>query len=513
MLTKGDANARMRKKSTVTLLVLVVICGLLSFVGTGATASSKTLVVSWAEEMLSLNPVTTQTTVLAVLVPQIWDPLVTRDPKTLELKPALATSWKQVDATTWEFKLRKGVKFHDGQPFDATSVKFTFDTLLTADWAKFQTYLWSQIERVEVIDDYTVRIVTKEPYGPLLANLTMGAMLPPKGFDVKKLERHPIGTGPFQFVEWVRGQKLVLRANPDYWGGKPASDRIIFYPIPENSTRMSAFKKGEVHIVFPVIAEEIPSLQANPSLKVLRVLSCDTHVLSLGGKHNEVFNNPKVREAINIAINRKAICDHILGGEGEFPRSILSPGVFGFNPNLPPIPYDPERAKKLLSEAGYSDGFKAEIIVPGSWFPKATDAAVAISADLAKIGIDAKVKIMDASIAWDTLHAGKFDMFFNSWATMTLDADHNLYRNFHSSSCRENWGDPEVDRLVELGRSAQNMEARKQAYWDLQEYIWKAPYRLPLYHTVHVWGVNAKVRNFAPLPSMVMYLKDVYVED
>jgi len=472
---------------------------------------------AWYEENLTMDPtMTTMTPTLVLIRPCMFNSLVKQDPEG-KIVPDLAESWKSVNPLTWEFKLRKGVKFHNGEPFNAEAVKFTFERLKDPKRASIQAFLWGPVQTVKILDEYTVQIINDKPNGPMIRNLAIGCMLPPKAYDQDKFGTEPIGTGPFVFKEWVRGQKLVMEANKDYWGGPPKAKKITYFPIPEEATRIAALRKGDLDVTFTVPVDQVKLLEGDEKIKMEKILSCDTHVLSIGGKETKLFEDHRLRQAASYAINRQAMIEKILYGFAQMPRSVISPMVFGFNPNLPPGPvtYDVEKAKSLMKAAGKEAGFEAELMYVNGSLPKIADLALAVAADLQKIGITCKVRVFpDFAVGGTFLQPGKFDMFYNSWTTYTLDADMPFWRNWHSSNSREGTGKydygKDLDALIEKGRYSLDEKERQEAYYKAQEYMWNFPTRMALYHSMDVWGVRANVKNFKPTASRIVDMFQVY---
>jgi ABC-type transport system substrate-binding protein len=315
-------------------------------------------------------------------------------------------------------------------------------------------------------------------------------------------------------VQWDRNQSLVMDANPDYWGGPPKNRRITYFPIAEEATRIAGLRRGDLDIIFTVPVDQVQTLEGDADVDVVTLLSCDTHVLSIGGSGRAPYNIHQVRQAIDYAIDRDALINGILNGFAEIPRSVISPMVFGFNPNLPPHPHDPERAKALLAEAGMAAGFDAELQCVHGSLPKIEDLALTVANDLAQIGINARVTVHpDWAVGSPFLQQGNFDMFYNSWTTYTLDADMPFWRNWHSSVSREGVGkydySKDLDALLLTGRSSLDESVRQDAYNKAQVYMWDFPTRLALYHSEDIWGVRSNVHDFKPTASRILDLTQV----
>lgn len=440
----------------------------------------------------------------------LYEPLIVRNAEG-KLEPRLAVSWEPIDETTWEFKLREGVTFHNGEPFNAEAVKYTVEKYLDPEVAAPAAFFFTMIESVEVVDDYTVRIHTKEPFGALLANLPMLNIMPPKAGEETDLNVNPIGTGPFKFVMWKKGDRFEMEANKDYWGGSPKLERVVFRPIIEASTRVAALLTGEADVVYTVPVEELSTVQADPNVDVIVVPGVDTVNITMGGK-NAPWNDKRVRLAIWYGIDIKTIVDTVVGDAGELAESFTAPLVFGYNDELPFREYDPEKAKELLAEAGYPDGFSADFVTPAGFYPKGEEVAEAVAEYLKEIGVEVQVKPTEMGTAWSILDSEDFDMFLAGWAAMTLDGDFAFYRNFHSSQSREHYNNPEVDRLLDIGRSSTDQAEREAAYKEAQVRMYEDAPRIPLYHPTSIYGIRKDVKNFPTRSDEFMPLQDVNIE-
>lgn len=323
------------------------------------------------------------------LVDHLADTLV-RFEKPGKIVPSLATSWKLIDDTTWQIKLRRGVKFHNGEPFDAESVKFTVETITDKKIKARTARNYGFIKKVEIVDSHTVNVITNGPFPITLNNLSQLHMLPPRLIREKGLgayRRTPIGTGPYRFAEHVKDDHVTLVANKDHWRGAPEIDRIIYRPIKEAATRVGALLAGEVDIIVNVPPEMIPDIEKSARAEVKSVPSARVFLMGMSNLDPKLPTaNVKVREAINYAIDRDSLNQNIFGGHGA-PASWINPDTFGFDDSIKPIKPDLARARKLLAEAGYPNGFSVKLDTPNGRYLKDKELAEAISGQLAKVGI------------------------------------------------------------------------------------------------------------------------------
>ena len=366
---------------------------------------------------------------------QVFDHLIKRDHKQ-RMRPGLATSWKAVDDTTWEFKLRKGVRWHDGSPFTADDVVFTINRIeagVPKSPSSFATF--TSGKTVIRVDDYTLRVKTEKPY-PLMPNdLATFAIVSKKHGDGATTEDYnsgkvAVGTGPYTFKEWHRADRLVLEGNTEYWGGKPKWDKVVYKPIKAGPSRIAALLTGDVDMIDKAPTTDIAALRENPKVVVIQVSSnrvifftpdSNRHI-SPHVKNNDgtpAFPNPlrkwEVRKAISMAINRQAIVDRVMEGAAIPASQLLPEGFFGFNPDLKFEPYDPEGAKRLLAKVGYPDGFRLTVHGPNDRYVNDAKVTEAVAQMLTKVGIKCEVVTLSKSVYFTrgTQLKYSFGMFSN----------------------------------------------------------------------------------------------------
>src|SRR5947207_1363565 len=327
--------------------------------------------------------------------------LLTRDPQTMELKPLLAESWRNVSPTTWEFKLRKGVKFHNGEDFNGECVKFTLERIVNSKLNTLGklTFPPSFGPEVTVVDPYTVRIVTKVP-DPLVATRMAAesmSMAPAKGlaeYKEKFVTDKFIGTGPFKLADNVVGDRVVVDANPGYWGTKPPSPRIAWQVIPDAATRVAALQRGDIDVMLNLPIPLLASVESDPKLRVYSELSSLTHVLLLDTKEDTPLRDKRVRQALNMAIDRSAIIKNLYAGRGRLLNGVAGPN-WGNGMDPGPYPYDPAGAKKLLAEAGHPNGFELPFSQSIGRWTLAEETAQVIAGYWDKIGVKTKLQTLE----------------------------------------------------------------------------------------------------------------------
>ncbi len=434
----------------------------------------------------------------AQVVDNIFDTLVKRD-QNEQLIPGLATSWSQINDTTWEFKLRQNVSFTNGEPFNAAAVKYSIDRVLNPDHnAPTASYI-STIKEVKVIDDYTVHVITKkvDPLIPTRFNRYPTEIVPPKYAEEagqEKFAQNPVGTGPYKFVKWEKGTNVQLEANPNYWGGAPAVKKVTFRSIPEASTRVSALLNGEVDIITAVSPENREKIESSSTARLSTVERAGNTVYVGFKTENTPFSNKKVRQALNYAIDAKSIVDNVLQGAAVQTNSLIGPKDFGYAGEFDGYAYNPEKAKQLLAEAGYPNGFSATLDTV-SWYIKNTDVAQVIAEQLKQVGVNIKVNNVESSVYRTLVPSGKqSDMYVLGWSsTNTLDADAAIYAILHSGESYSTYNNPSVDAKLDEARSTSDAERRKALYKEIQEEVLEDAPRIFLYQENQYYGVSKKL--------------------
>jgi len=379
----------------------------LTLLATAMAQPSGTLVVSLASDPVSLFLPRAPDRTAANVSWSLYDSLVWIDDEG-ELVPALAERWEvSEDGTAYTFHLRRGVVFHNGEPFNAESVVATWQTGKDPSNPYASTY--AQVNSVEILDNYTVRLTTPEPNAIFLTELAMSwGMVPPnyiREVGIDGFERRPIGTGPFRFVSRTIGDRVVLEANPDYWrAGLPKVERLIFRVIPDASTRLAAIQTGEVHIANRLTADHVAILANNPEVEVVTYLNDRVYYVgfkNIGAGVGTPLEDVRVRQALNYATNRPGIVQAIFGGHANLIAGFIVEGNLGFDPALmQPFPYDPERARALLAEAGYPDGFEIAMGCPTDGYVNINEVCLAIQRSLAQIGVEVRLEFVTTGRFW-----------------------------------------------------------------------------------------------------------------
>ena len=449
----------------------------------------------------------------------IFDRLVHTNEKQ-QLGPGLAVSWKPLSDTVWEFKLRQGVKFHDGSPFTADDVLFTFERAPNVEASPSSFALYTKGKTLKKIDDFTIHITTERPY-PLMPNdvSTLNIVSKKHGEGAKTADynsgKAAIGTGPYKFVEWVPGDRLVLEKNPDYWGEKAAFDHVVFKPINSDPTRVAALLAGDVDMIDLVPTADIAHLKANPDVVLSQGVSNRVIYLHLdhdrddspfvtgtGGKNP--LKDLRVRKAISKAINRPAIVEKVMEGVAIPAGQLLPEGFFGVSPNLKVEAYDPEGAKKLLAEAGWGGGFGLTLHGPNDRYINDDKIAQAIGQMLTRVGIKAKIETMPRSVYFSRASRGgpdktpEFSFMLVGWGAGTGEASSPLKSLLHTydkargfgASNRGRYSNPEVDKIVEDALATVDDAKREKLLQKATEIAINDLGIIPLHYQVNTWATR-----------------------
>lgn len=436
--------------------------------------------------------------------------------------PALAESWDvSEDGTAYTFHLRQDVTFHNGEPFSADAVAFSWErgSRPEMQWSD----RWQRAQSVEKIDEYTVRVTTDAP-DPLLLKVMaqQWAMVPPKYIEEvgeQGFTEHPVGTGPFMFEEWTKGDRIVYKANPNYWEeGLPKVETLIFRPIPESATRVAAIQTGEVDIVTRLSAEEAQSLLGLPNVKVIRYPIDRVFYIAFNNLTTGVdqpTEDPLVRQAMNYAVDRQAIIDALFGGYAKLATGLIASPDLGYDEDLAPYPYDPEKARELLAEAGYPDGFEMDFACPSGAYTNFEQVCEAVAGYLDDVGIKTSLEFMESSRYWDLEAEKKLPpLFGDSWSERSGEALPRLIGALGGwDASFSSWSDPEIDRLLEeIGQTVDD-EKRAELYTELHHYMYENPPFIYLYEPVTFEAISTQVHDYKPRGAEDYYLKAVWVEE
>jgi ABC-type transport system substrate-binding protein len=438
----------------------------------------------------------------------------------MQLEPALAESWSaSKDGLTWTFKLRKGVKFHDGTAFDAKAVKYFFDRVL-GDEKPFKASLYTPVvQGAEVVDDSTVRVILKQPFGAFLFIMahSAGAVVSPAAHQKwgKDLGLHPSGTGPFRFVEWVKGDHVTLERNDAYWGGTPNLDRVVVKTVREDQARVLMLESGDADLIVNIPTEEIPRLRKDPRFTIESSPTARALFITINVK-KKPFDDVRVRQALNYAVNRDAIVKELFQGNAQVISGHVSPLQSGYAP-LPGYGYDPTKAKELLAQSG-NPKLKVKLWSPKGRFVKDYELAQAVQQDLAAVGVEAALSTMEwgAYLTATKAPAEQTDreLFLLGWSPSTGEARWGTFPLLHSSQLapkgdnRGFFASKALDDAIDKATVATSDQARLGALREAQQIaIKEAPYVFLISPNMVV-GTSKKVHGVMNLPLELTYLTE-----
>jgi peptide/nickel transport system substrate-binding protein len=444
----------------------------------------------------------------------MFDPLMRVDENGQPI-PALATSYERIDPTTWRFHLREGVTFHNGEEFDAQDVKATWDYDLNPDNNYMNYSRVKFITEVKVVDKYTVDFITDgEPNAAFFVPFTVFFIRPDEYFAKVGLEgfqEAPVGTGPFKFVEWQRDEYILFEGFKDYWGGAPKLDTVRLVFMPEEATRMAALEAGEIDAAERIGPEQIGRLEEK-GFVVQPILIGRAEEIFMGQDKTrpEPLRDKRVRQAMYYAIDVDAIVDGLsLGYARKMEGQVVGPDAVGYDPNIKAYPYDPDKAKALLAEAGYADGFDIRVPFSPRGF-RSQEVFESVCAYWAQVGINCDIEIMEFSVWAQPYLKGEAEGIFSQATNYmpSLDIDYIL----GTLDVRYCWQAPEYLELLHEERAALDPDEREQVLWKIAEYLHDELPIIPLFQIPDIWCLSPKVHDFVEKPDSFFYLNDTYVE-
>jgi peptide/nickel transport system substrate-binding protein len=501
----------------------------------GQAQAQEVLTIGVRSEASTLDPHWTQLSADLQVQEHIFEHLVDLDSNSQPV-PGLAVSWAPIDETTWEFKLREGVSWHDGEAFNADDVIYSFDRLragIEGAPASPAFQLAKGGKNWTKVDDYTIHITTEGPYPTMAEDLAMLPIVAEHASRDKAASvdfnsgAAAIGTGPFMFEEFSPGNRITVKKNPNWWGGDPGWDQVIFRPVGEESARLAALLNGDVDIIDYPPTVDLPQLEANPEFRVSTISSDRLIYMMPSYRHMEPYitandgspmMNPlrdwRVRKALSLAINREAIRDRIMGGASLPTRNIVPPGFFGYVEELQPDAYDPEAAKALLAEAGYGDGFRMTIQGPNDRYINDARIIEAVAQFWTQIGITTEVETMPRNIFFSDLIRGgadsfpgfdspKFSMSMTGWGTVAGEATYTvsgILETYNAATGGGNgnfgrYSNPSIDAKSVLAKQTIDREARLALLQDATRMAMEDYALIPIHFQVNKWAMTADLEH------------------
>lgn len=464
----------------------------------------------------------------------IYETLVTFRPKSTEVMPGLAKAWEvSENGITWTFYLRRNVTFHDGTPFNADAVIFSLGRQLMTghpfhkvegSYQYWNSMSMSEIiQRIWKVESHLVKIKLKQPNAPFLSNLAMNFCAIVSPTAVQKwgddYPRHPVGTGPFRFEQWVKDDRIVLNRNPDYWGTLPKIEKLIFRSIPENSVRLIALMQGSIDGMDNVVPDFIPKIKTHPNLQLISQAGMNVGYLAMNLDRSP-FHLVKVRQAVNHAINKQALVDNFYQGLALPAANPIPPTLWSYHEGIGGYAYNPERARQLLDEAGYPEGFKTTLWampVPRPYMPQPLKIVQAIQANLKEVGIEAQIVSFEWGTYLDKVGRGQHDMALLGWTGDNGDPDNFLYVLLDKSATEVPanniafYRSEPLHKILVEAQQEIDVGRRTILYRKAQEIIHKDAPWVPLVHAAQTAVFNKSVSGYQLHPTGSKWFQNVLI--
>ncbi|MEZ7173353.1 ABC transporter substrate-binding protein [Sporosarcina sp. OR05] len=516
-------KTRMWSVAFVLLLVLSTVLVACNEGGSQSSGSQEdTLVFGRGGDSTSLDPSrVTEGETFKVTV-NIFETLLNFGEDDTTIQPGLAKEWKTDDGLTYTFTLEEGVKFHDGTDFNADAVVKNFERWANGDADKFPYYNsmfggfkgdeGHVIESVTADGDYKVVITLKRPQAPFLKNIAMSmfAIASPDAFEKgdDQFERNPVGTGPFKFVEWRPNETITIEKFDEYWQeGLPKLNKVIFKSIPDNSTRLNALMTGEIDIADGINPADGEKIEQNEELQLIERPSMNVGYLGLTVTRPP-FDKKEVRQAMNYAIDKETIINSFFEGRANIAKNPMPPSISGYNEDIEPYEYNPEKAKELLAQAGYPDGFEMELWampVPRPYMPDGAKVAEVIQSNLADIGVKAKIVSYEWPTYLDKASKGEADAFMLGWTGDNGDADNFLYVLLDEDNIGSNnytyFKNTDMHDLLIEAQTEVDENKRIELYKSAQEIIHEEAPWVPIAHSTPLLAAAKGLKGFKPHPT------------
>lgn len=489
------------------LLLLLFTVG-----GVAMAQAPSTVTILQGVDATTMDPHLIQAAPESNILGHIFETLVHRADD-MTIQPRLAVSWEALDPLTWEFRLRDGVTFQNGEPFDAEAVKFSLER---GSEEPAMSGALGAIARVDVVDDHTVDVVTETPYPLLAISLARNGHIVPPGYfqevGEEEFNRAPIGTGPYTLEERVSGERVVLARNPDYWGGAPQLERVEFRPIQEDGARLAALQTGEVHIATNLPLSMIPRIESSDGIEAATTPGARTMLLILDARPGSPLEDARVRQALNHAIDKETLVEVLFDGRAQVLQcQQATPQYFGHNDELSAYAYDPERARELLAEAGYPDGLALDFKYPFGRYAGDKETSEAIAGMLAEVGVTANQVVLEGGEFLDQLvNLELAPMAFVGYATAP-DISYQL--NINLTGARYSYyANEEFDELVRSAETTLDPQERRDLYAQATRIACDDPPFVYLFAPEDLYGVADEVTGFTPRPDQAIVLDGVALQ-
>jgi ABC-type transport system substrate-binding protein len=473
------------------------------------TPSRSRVIVAHGVGVYSLNPYAVNTSPLQAIWQSMMETLIEVDYDKREYRGVLAESW-EMKGNKIHFKLRKGIRFHDGTPFSSKDVIASFKRILT-DRESLQAPNLRNIREMEAPDDFNVVLTLKKSDANALEDINNRVIM--KQATAEKMgaaDGAPIGTGPFKFVTWERSGQFAMRRNENYWGQPAKIEEVIYKAIKEDAARIAALEAGQADIISNIPPHEVGRLKANPRLRVQPVQGLRPIFLVLSPAYKPL-DNVKVRRAITYAIDRERIINHILEGNAYPLSGLVGSHVFGYDSGARAFPYDPQKARQLLNEAGFPNGFEIEYYSPTGRYPKDREVALVIVEQLSKVGIKAILKTPEWAIFNTEYKNGKYPMYLTGRGSL-IDADTLFHQYFRTGTTKRTLGysNSKLDEILDLEQQTFDVKKREKLLMEAHRIILEDAPTVPLWNSMDVYAHRADIVWTAP-PDEKVHLKQAQI--
>lgn len=504
----------LRSKRAILLVAALVFASFALTACGGAKVDTDTLVVAQGADATTLDPHGGNDQPSARVMRQIYDTLMGLD-ENMEIYPLLAESYEQIDPLTWEFKLKEGVKFHDGNEMTADDVVFSIERHLKSPEV---SHILGLVDKIEKIDDYNVKITTKEPFAALLRHLSHASTAILSKASVEKsgqdYGQHPVGAGAYKFIDWATGDSITLERFEDYHGELAKTKNIVFKAVSEASGRTVGLETGEISIAYDIDPVDIGTVKADDSLEYLSEPSLSIDYIGMNNL-KKPFDDVRVRRAMNYAINVPEILDTILEGDGELAASPLQSAVFGATKDVDVYEYDPEKAKALLAEAGYPDGqgFPSVVLLYNP--EKGHGTVMQAVQDMWKtnLGIDVQLQSQEWKVFIATRNEKNYEIARDGWGADYVDPM-TFLDMLQTTSGQNNSGysNPEYDKIIDEAKAEQDPSKRFELFRQAEDILMEDMPVIPLYYDTQPMGVKNYIKDLNVSPLGFIYFDKAYIE-
>jgi peptide/nickel transport system substrate-binding protein len=444
----------------------------------------------------------------------IFDSLLRRTAEG-DIVPALAKSYERDTDTSWVFHLREGVEFHNGEELTAEAVKFTVNRIFDPELKSTRATDLEWIESVEVLDEYTVKITANKVFALADHYFSELQIVPPEYVNEvgdKEFNMNPVGTGPFEFVRWDQGNKVVLERNEDYWAGPSDISGVTFRFISSAASRVATLLGGDADLVADVPVTSIDQIENRSNTKLGVATGSRVIFVGLDSVQDTPLENVKVRRALNYAVNKKAIIENLLHGLAELTVTLLTEKDLGFNSDVEPYGYDPEKARELLDEAGYPDGFEIDMATLSGRYINDEQVAQAIAGFLGEIGVEVNLKVLEFGAFNDKLFSKQISpMFLVGWGNPVFDASYVFDFIVRSDGLIRTIQNEEIDQLLQKGRTTTDQGKREEYYQKAVELVHDRAPCIFLYKQPVLYGMSDRL-NWTPRSDEFLWMYDATVE-